>query len=180
MKQDQRLWWAALCTTIAEVQGLYSVKIWTWWWLWNPVLRTFDTSSVFLFSSAFLKAFSWLANPPCTFAQWSESRSVLSNRLRTHGLYSPWDSPGQNTRVGSLSLLQGIFPTQGSNPGIHIAGGFFTSWATKEAQHLLKITSKAASFFTSAPCKIWAGISALEHCRAQMAQNHAQVTNLII
>ena len=28
-----------------------------------------------------------------------------------------WDSPGQNTGLGSLSLLQGIFPTQGSNPG---------------------------------------------------------------
>ena len=37
--------------------------------------------------------------------------------LRPHGLYSPWDSPGENTGVGSLSLLQGIFPTQGSNPG---------------------------------------------------------------
>ena len=34
------------------------------------------------------------------------------------GLYSPWNSPGQNTGVGSLSLLQGIFPTQGSNPGL--------------------------------------------------------------
>ena len=32
--------------------------------------------------------------------------------------YSPWDSPGQNTGVGSRSLLQGIFPTQGSNPGL--------------------------------------------------------------
>ena len=31
---------------------------------------------------------------------------------------SPWNSPGQNTRVVSLSLLQGIFPTQGSNPGL--------------------------------------------------------------
>ena len=31
---------------------------------------------------------------------------------------SPRDSPGQNTRVGSLSLLQGIFPTQDSNPGL--------------------------------------------------------------
>ena len=30
---------------------------------------------------------------------------------------SPWNSPGQNTRVGSFFLLQGIFPTQGSNPG---------------------------------------------------------------
>ena len=48
----------------------------------------------------------------------SESRSVVSNSLRPHGLYSPWNSPGQNTGVGSLSLLQGIFPTQGSNPGL--------------------------------------------------------------
>ena len=38
----------------------------------------------------------------------------MSYSLRPHGLYSPWDSPGQNTGVGSLSLLQGIF----SNPGI--------------------------------------------------------------
>ena len=30
-------------------------------------------------------------------------------------LYSPWNSPGQNTGVGSLFLLQGIFPTQGLN-----------------------------------------------------------------
>ena len=35
-----------------------------------------------------------------------------------HGLYSPWSSPGQNTAMGSLFLLQGIFPTQGSNPGL--------------------------------------------------------------
>ena len=35
-----------------------------------------------------------------------------------HGLYSPWNSLGQNTGVGSLSLLQGIFPTQGLNPGL--------------------------------------------------------------
>ena len=34
------------------------------------------------------------------------------------GLYSLWNSPGQNTGVGSLSLLQGIFPTQGSNTGL--------------------------------------------------------------
>ena len=48
----------------------------------------------------------------------SESHSVMSNSLRPHGLYSPWDSPGQNTGVGNLSRLQGIFPTQGSNPGL--------------------------------------------------------------
>ena len=48
----------------------------------------------------------------------SESRSVVSDSLQPHGLCSPWNSPGQNTGVGSLSLLQGIFPTQGSNPGL--------------------------------------------------------------
>ena len=88
-------------------------------------------------------------------------------------LCSPWNSPGQNTRMGNLSLLQGIIPTQGSNPGLPqcrqilyhlsqqgsprtlewvaypfsrgssrprnwtgvscIAGGFFTSWASREA-----------------------------------------------
>ena len=42
----------------------------------------------------------------------------MSNSLRPHGLYSPWNSPGQNTGVGSLSLLRVIFPTQGSNPGL--------------------------------------------------------------
>ena len=47
-----------------------------------------------------------------------ESRSVVSNSLRLYGLYSPWNSLGQNTGVDSLSLLQGIFPTQGSNPGL--------------------------------------------------------------
>ena len=42
----------------------------------------------------------------------------MSDFLWPHGLYSPWNSPGQNTGVGSLSLLQGIFPTQGLNPGL--------------------------------------------------------------
>ena len=48
----------------------------------------------------------------------SESRLVQSNSLQPHELYSPWNSPGQNTRVGSLALLQRTFPTQGSNPGL--------------------------------------------------------------
>ena len=47
-----------------------------------------------------------------------ERRSVVSDSMRPHGPYSPWNSPGQNTGVGSLSLLQGIFPTQGLNSGL--------------------------------------------------------------
>ena len=50
--------------------------------------------------------------------KWSKSRSVVSNSLWPHGLYSPWNSLGQNTGVGNLSLLQGIFPTQVSNLGL--------------------------------------------------------------
>ena len=38
--------------------------------------------------------------------------------LQPHSLYSPWNSLGQNIGVGSFSLLQGIFPTQGLNPGL--------------------------------------------------------------
>ena len=60
----------------------------------------------------------------------SESRSVVSNSLQTHGLHSPWNSPGRNTGVGKLNLLQEIFPTQ----VFLIAGGFFTSWATREVK----------------------------------------------
>ena len=48
----------------------------------------------------------------------SESHSAVSTSLRPHVLYSLWNSPGQNTGVGSLSLLQGTFPTQVS----HTAG----------------------------------------------------------
>ena len=73
------------------------------------------------------------------------SRSVMSNSLRPHGLspirlLCPWDSPGKNTGVGCHFLLQGIFQTQELNPCLLIspalAGGFFTIWATREAQLL--------------------------------------------
>ena len=51
------------------------------------------------------------------------SRSVVSDSLRPHGLWPtrllcPWDSPRRNTGVGCHSLLQGIFLTQGWNPGL--------------------------------------------------------------
>ena len=48
----------------------------------------------------------------------SESCSVVSDSLRPHGLYSPWNSPDQNTGVGSCSLLRGVFLTQESNRGL--------------------------------------------------------------
>ena len=48
---------------------------------------------------------------------WLEAQAVPDS-LRPYGLHSLWNSPGQNTGVGSHSLLQGIFPTQESNPGL--------------------------------------------------------------
>ena len=42
----------------------------------------------------------------------------MSDSLQPHQLSSPWNSPGQNTGMSSLSLLQGIFLTHGSNPSL--------------------------------------------------------------
>ena len=50
-------------------------------------------------------------------SEW-ESRSVISDSVTLYAIYSPWNSPGRSTGVGSLSLLQGIFLTHGSNPGL--------------------------------------------------------------
>ena len=48
----------------------------------------------------------------------SESGSVMSDSFLPHGLCSSWNSLGQNTGVGGLSLLQEIFQIQESNPGL--------------------------------------------------------------
>ena len=53
--------------------------------------------------------------------------------LWPHGLYSPWDSLGQNTGVGSLSLLQASFLSRDWIQVSRIAGRFFTNWAVREA-----------------------------------------------
>ena len=52
------------------------------------------------------------------FLWWVKWKSLSCVSLRPHGLYSPWNSPGQNSGVSRLCLLQGIFPSQGSNPGL--------------------------------------------------------------
>ena len=67
--------------------------------------------SFLFFSSLFLRF---------SYDDTHESLSVVSNSLRPHGLDSPWNSPGQNTGVGSRSLLQGILYTQGSNAGLSL------------------------------------------------------------
>ena len=70
----------------------------------------------------------------------SESCSVMSDSLRPNELYSLWNSPGQNTGVGSCSLYQGNFATQESNPDpLHCR--LFISWVTREAPCFKKETA---------------------------------------
>ena len=63
-----------------------------------------------------------------------ESHSVVCDSLLSHGLYSPWNSPGQNTGGGTLSILQGSSQPRDWTQVSSIAGGFVISWATREAQ----------------------------------------------
>ena len=75
---------------------------WSWWW--EPVLDTLSIQlcACFLFSQ-------WCPQPV-----FDKKVKVTQSCLTV----TPWNSPGQNTEVGSFSFLQGIFPTQGLNPGL--------------------------------------------------------------
>ena len=91
----------------------------------------------------------------------------MSDTLWPHGLYSSWNSPGQNTGVGSLSLLQGIFPTQGSNPSLlhcrqilyqlsHQWNPRIPEWVTyafssrsSRPRNWIRVSCIASGFFTS-------------------------------
>ena len=68
----------------------------------------------------------------------SESLSVVSDSLWPHSLQSPWNSPGQSIGVGSLSLLQGLFPTQGSNPDLLHCRRILYQLSYKEQKEVLK------------------------------------------
>ena len=74
-----------------------SLELDYYWLILSPLLRIHACSSPATMSSC-------------------ESRPVTSDSLQPHGLYSPWNSLGQNSGVGSLSLLQGIFPNPEIKP----------------------------------------------------------------
>ena len=85
----------------------------------------------------------------------------MSNSLRSHALYSPWNSPGQNTGVGSLSLLQGIFPTQGLNPGLLHCRWILYQLSHKESQRILELVAYPFSSRSSQP-RNRTGVSSLQ------------------
>ena len=65
--------------------------------------------------------------------------------------YSLWNSPGQNTGVGSLSLLQGTFPTQGSNPGLLHCGRILNQLSHKGSPRILEWVAYPFSSRSSQP-----------------------------
>ena len=84
----------------------------------SQVALAMDTLKFITGYKAYIPIF-WLAGlaierRPSLWVKWV---SQSCPALLLHGVCSPWGSPGQNPGVGSHSLLQGIFPTQGLNPG---------------------------------------------------------------
>ena len=90
----------------------------------------------------------------------SESFSVVYNSLWPHGLYSPWNSPGQNTGVGSLSLLPEIFPIQGSNPGLLHCRWILYQLSHKGSLRILEWVAYPFSRGSSQP-KNWTRVSCI-------------------
>ena len=89
-----------------------------------------------------------------------ESHSVVSDPLRPHGLYRPWNSLAQNTGVGSPSLLQVIFPTQGSNPGLPHCSQILYQQSHKGSQRILEWVAYPFSRGSSWP-RNWTGVSCI-------------------
>ena len=70
----------------------------------------------------------------CNKVFWKWESLNHTDSLWPYGLYSSWNSPGQNTGVGSLSILQGIFPNQRSNPGLLQCRRILHSWPIRQTQ----------------------------------------------
>ena len=92
----------------------------------------------------------------------------MSDSLRPQGLYySPWNSLGQNTGVGSLSLLQGIFLIQGSNPGLPHCRKILYQLNHKRSPRILEWVAYPFFRGSSWP-RNWTGV--ILHCRQILYQ----------
>ena len=89
-----------------------------------------------------------------------ESRSLCPTLCDPHGLYSPWNSPWQNIGVGSLSLLQGIFPTQGLKPGFPHCRQILYELSHKGSPSILEWVAYPFSCGSSQP-RNWTGVSCI-------------------
>ena len=123
-------------------------------------------------SSGWIHFFSWLQKKLYVWAEKSMSHwvmkmksesvscSVVYDSLQPHGLYSPQNSPGQNTGVGSLSLLQGLFSTQGLNPGIPDCGQILYQLSHKGSPRTLEWVAYPSSRRSSWP-RNWTTVSCI-------------------
>ena len=87
----------------------------------------------------------------------SESCSVVSDSLWPH---SSWDSPGQSVGVGSLFLLQRIFPKQGLNSGLLYRRQILYQLSRKVSPRILELVAYPFSSGSSQP-RNWTGVSCI-------------------
>ena len=109
------------------------------------------------FSSCLYKliSFIWLLSSVMFLCE-SESHPVVSDPVTPTDC--PWNSPGQNTRVDSLSLLQGIFPTQGVNQGLPHCRQILYQLSHKGSLRTLEWVASPFSSRSSRP-RNWTGVS---------------------
>ena len=113
------------------------------WLLWKKV---YSNASIFngvvcgfLWLDCMSSSLFWILNPHHYIftlqyrVKVAQSSPILCNPM----VCSPWNSPCQNTGVGSLSLLQGIFPTQESNPGLSHCTQILYQLSHREVQEYL-------------------------------------------
>ena len=81
----------------------------------------------------------------------------MSDSLWPNGLYNPWNSPGQITGVGTLSLLQGILPTQGLNPGLPHCRRILYQLSHQGSQRIQEWVAYSVSSRSSQP-RNWIGV----------------------
>ena len=87
----------------------------SFWHTGNIVGKIQQYDFILLASNSYSITFSTHLKNGLTISEWSESYSVIFD---SHGSSVLGDSPGKNSGVGCHALLQGIFPTQGSNPDL--------------------------------------------------------------
>ena len=87
-------------------------------------------------------------------------------------LYSPWNSPGQNTGVGSLSLLQGIFPTQGWNPGLLLCKQILYQLSHQGSPYDSELGTKVAIYVNGLTTALQGGFCYYSHFAQRLSEGH--------
>ena len=119
----------------STVPGTWSTGRFSWIHKWSIHLSLY----LYILPWCFRKDPLMFKKPDFDFLSFPVSYLFLSGecfplpQLKPARLFCPWALPGKNTEADCHSLLQGIFPTQGSNWVSCIAGRFFTIWATRKA-----------------------------------------------